>query len=355
MRSLPFCLVLAAAASQLGAADCDGGITRDPGFDLWCGDSLCAWKLERGDVRRVATWHASDAGVELIDSDTAIEQFTAVTSRDGHCLRFDLISDVAEDAQVELAVDIYGDGSVERTFPIATAHWQPVSYSFAVQPPFTGIRFEIAKRGPGHAVVARMRAFVRNDGCDGVPELTGGPAPLGALCSAAADCASATCAVVNFFGEQRCAGCDPSAPTCAAGHVCGLTEPGPAERSVPLACVAAGARALAEACFGDRECATGICAGGTCSTCRPDSACNGSVCSQAYPHGPYLCGAGNHLAPAGAACATSADCASALCRGAERLQCDDGRSCSSDASCPVDADLVPGPCTQVGIQGGRCD
>src|SRR5438105_10923360 len=78
------------AAGQLGATDCGGGITRDPGFDLWCGDALCAWKIERGDIRRAPTWHEADAGVELVMPDTAIEQFTPVNSLDGTCIRFDL-------------------------------------------------------------------------------------------------------------------------------------------------------------------------------------------------------------------------------------------------------------------------
>ena len=47
-------LFLAVVASQMGATKC-GQVLRDPGFDLWCGDELCAWKLERGEVKRVAT------------------------------------------------------------------------------------------------------------------------------------------------------------------------------------------------------------------------------------------------------------------------------------------------------------
>ena len=49
---LPTLFVLAAAVSQIGATDC-GNALNDPGFDLWCGDQLCDWKIERGSVSRV--------------------------------------------------------------------------------------------------------------------------------------------------------------------------------------------------------------------------------------------------------------------------------------------------------------
>ena len=37
------------------------------GFDAWCGDRLCHWTLEKGEIRRVSTWHAGDDGVELVE------------------------------------------------------------------------------------------------------------------------------------------------------------------------------------------------------------------------------------------------------------------------------------------------
>jgi hypothetical protein len=342
-------LVVALAASQAGASTCGGEITRDPGFDLWCGEALCAWKLERGEAVRAPTWHAGDAGVEL-RALGAIEQFTPVDDADGTCIRFDLIADVDETAQVELGVDIYGDGTVERTFPIARDPWRPQAFRFAVAPPFTGIRFELAQRGPGHAVIARMRAQVIADGCAGLPVLDGGPAPLGARCEVADDCASAQC-VDDFFGNGQCTGCSGAAP-CTGGEVCGYAEPGPPERRVPIDCVDAGARVIGEQCLIDAECGSGICTSGVCSTCGPRRGC--ASCAQAYPNGPSLCSPGAGQAASGAPCASDSDCASGACTGPPRRQCTDGRRCASDASCPVGADLVPGPCSAVGVQGGSC-
>lgn len=350
--------LLVLAASQLGATKCGGEVTRDPGFDLWCGDSLCAWKLERGAIRRAPTWHAEDAGVELVEPGTAIEQFSPVNSRDGTCIHFDLIADAAETAQAELSVDVYGDGSIERTYPIPAVHWKLAPYTFVVRAPFTGIRFEIAKRGPGHAVVARMRAVLVKEGCGGIEPIDGGPAPLGSLCKGKGDCASAICAAVDpFSGHGRCAGCDPFAPVCAAGDVCGLTEPGPSDRSVPIACVPEAARELGEQCLIDGECTTGMCSRGVCSTCDPDAdTCAGGIaCQSSYGEGPYLCGAGLRLGKPGEPCASASDCASRSCSGPARQQCFDGRACVTDFNCPVDFNLRPSPCVTVGVQGGSCD
>jgi hypothetical protein len=353
MRIASFCIVVIALA-QVGATDCDGGIIRDPGYDLWCGNSLCAWKLVRGRIDRAATWHDGDPGVLFIDLDTTIEQFTPVNSRDGSCIRFDLIANVDESAQLALDIDLYGDGTIERSFPLATTAWQPVSYRFAIEPPFTGIRFAFTMRNFGTAVLARMHANVIPDfECVGIEPIRGGPAPLGALCATATDCASQIC--VDAFFSSTCGACDPLAPTCAGGQICGLDDPGPPERGVPLACVAAGVRELNEGCYGDAECESGICQLGVCSTCRANAQCDsGQDCWQVYPHGASVCVPAFQTQARGEPCVSDFECSSGACVGKPRRQCFDGRSCTSDANCPVDGSLVPGHCLIVGVQGGTC-
>jgi len=357
-------VVVAAAGSQLGSTDC-GQVLRDPSFDLWCGDHLCAWKVERGQIAKVPTWNQGDPGVELDGSDVAIEQLSPVNNIDTQCIEFDLIADVDETAEVDLNIDVFGDGSVEHSERIPTSHWKPVSFLLPIQGTYSGIRFELAKHGSGRAVIAQVQAQT-SDQCGGLPAIVPAPAPDGAACSAPSGCRSGLCGAGTLFADQ-CVGCDGTGP-CGAGQVCGLGDPTSPVFGIPLECVAAGARQLGDNCYADAECATGICTAGACSTCRTDgTGCTaGQTCQAAWPqpasfmgfywHTPYLCNAGAHQGAAGAACASDDDCASANCAGPARQQCDDGRACATAADCPFGDHngLENGPCNTVGVQGGSC-
>ena len=356
MKQLSF-VVLGLAATQLGATDC-GQVLRDPGFDLWCGDDLCSWKVVRGDVRRAPTWHSSDAGVELVGPDAAISQLASVNSGDGTCLHFELVANIDEDAEAHLELDVFGDGSIDRMERLPAARWKPLSYNLLIKAPFQGIRFELSKRGAGRAVLGRIHAEISRDGCEGLPEIDGGPAPLGALCLEDAHCASGMCrvdpAVVLDF-PLRCVGCDPAAgaAACGAGLVCGLGEPRSPVRTTPVECVPAAGDELGERCLADGECASGLCTGFACSTCR-DTCQSGEPCSAAWPLGPSVCGPGTHRRGSGEPCATDADCASGACYGAVRRTCEDGRPCENPGDCPIESGLTFGECTTVGVTGGSC-
>ncbi len=350
--------LLIAAASQLGATDC-GQVLRDPGFDLWCGDKLCSWKLVRGDAKRVDTWHDGDSGVELVGDDAAIAQLSPVTSGDGTCIKFDLVANVDETAEARLGIDVFGDGSIELDERMPTSHWKPLSYKIRIAKPYTGVRFELSKRGPGTAVFAQIAAAIDND-CAGLPEIPAGPAPLGAYCQVDRDCASNRCKIVDDPGSvlgiaSRCVGCDTG--TCGTGEVCGLGDPVSPVRAVPYECVPVGADELGEQCATGAECASGICTGHACSTCEPTSAAcsSGETCAAAWPGGPFVCAPGGGRRASGEPCATDADCGSQHCNGAVRRECSDNRPCGSEINCPVESGLVPGACTTVGIQGGTCE
>lgn len=354
-------LVLGLAATQLGATDC-GQVLRDPGFDLWCGDQLCSWKVVRGDIARAPTWHASDAGVELVGEDAAIVQLAPVTSGDGTCVHFELVANIDDTAEAYLSLDVFGDGSYDRRERLPASRWKQLSYNLSIKPPFDGIRFELSKKGAGRAVLGRIHAeTTRIEDCEGLTPIDGGPAPLGGWCEEDAGCASGLCRLVPsgsapFGVAQRCVACDPApgAPACGAGLVCGLGEPRSPVRDVPIECVPAGGDELGELCLTNAECGGPICTDFVCSTCAINGCSGGEVCGHAWPSGPAVCAPGEHRRLSGQPCATDEDCASGTCNGALRRTCDDGRPCGNPGDCPAEHGLAPGDCTTVGVTGGTC-
>lgn len=368
--------------SQLGATEC-GQVLRDPGFDLWCGEELCAWKVTRGEIVRVPTWHEEDAGVELVGTDVAIQQLSPVDSGDGQCrdtpdggsectypddvcLEFSLLSAIDDDAVVDLNVDVFGDGTIDHTQRLPIGNWQRVAYKLVVRMPFAGIRFELAKSGKGSAKLANIGAELARN-CDGLPVIDPRPAPLGSPCDDNADCTSGLCTmsptVIPFpgagsflYGTKVCVACSAQ-QSCGGSDVCGTGDPLSAVHAVPAACVPAASKVLGEQCLSPDECSSGICQVGMCSACRAGSTCaNGKLCDQAWDTvpSPYVCGPGAGAAASGEPCVSHDDCASGSCLGEERSQCDDGRPCYSPAQCPFESGLKNGACTIVGIQGGVC-
>jgi hypothetical protein len=374
MRKTSFLFVVV-VASQMGATKC-GQVLRDPGFDLWCGEDLCAWKLERGEIKRVPTWHEGDAGVELVGLDVAIAQLTPVNSGDDTCIQFNLVANVDEDAEVYLNVDVQGDGTLEMQQRIPTSHWQPLTYNIRIQAPFDGIRFELTKKGTGSAVLANIGANTAKDQCVGLTELDPGPRRNGAQCDPTnpSQCGSGLCTgsltdVPSSTFGLACAGCDWENPNCGAGQTCGFGDAFSPLFAVPTQCVPLGEKELGEKCIRSEECASGGCwrlvgsAYGVCSTCFADNQCpSGQTCRSSWGEdiasiGPFVCGARQGNALSGAPCGNDADCASGHCNGTVRSECDDGRPCNSPADCPFghgDKALQNGACTTVGIQGGTC-
>lgn len=382
MRKLSSILFFGAVATQVGATNC-GEVLRDPGYDLWCGDELCAWKLERGEIKRVPTWHAGDSGVELVGTDTAISQLTPLDSADGHCrdladgtrrctypdnvcIEFTLLANIDANAVVDLNLDVFNNGTFEHTQRLPIAKWEPLAYRIVIGQPFAGVRFQLAKSGSGTAQLANIGARLA-DNCDGLPVIAPGLAPLGSPCSDASQCDSGICGLglspVPFPGvhgflapNHVCLGCDADHP-CSAGTVCGVGEARSPVRAQETACVPLGDKQLGESCFWADECATGFCTGGMCSTCGDSTDCSaGEACGEAWdtPFSPWVCAPNAHLRQTGEPCASHDDCASSMCIGEERSQCGDGRPCTTAAQCPFAEGLKNGSCTTVGIQGGIC-
>jgi hypothetical protein len=358
---LPSLLLVCAAATQLGNTDC-GQVLRDSGFDLWCGSGLCAWNVERGSIKKVATWNEGDPGVELVGDDVAIDQLAPVDSGDGSCLEFTLVANVDPSADVELNVDVFGDGSVEHTERIPAANWKPLTYDLPIAGVYRGIRFEITKTGAGKAQLANIGAQVIQNGCAGLTPIVPAPAPLGGACDQTmpATCASGICEVVadpgTWFGSTTaCSGCDPT-QGCGSGEVCGLHEATSPVYEPSHSCIAQGSKQLGERCDVAAECASNQCVTGVCSACTTSTSCS---CAASWTGGPYVCGATSHTAPSGAPCGTDADCASGSCQGTPRGECEvDNRPCATPADCEFgtgsNGPLANGACTIVGVQGGSC-
>lgn len=343
--------MVAIALACGGATQC-GQIIDDRGFDLWCGESLCTWVLEKGEIAPAATWHPGDRGVELLGDDTAISQMTPVEASDGTCVRFTLVADVAEDAEVRLQMDVFGDGSAETDERIPTSDWRKLTYLVRMPDDYSGVRFRLAKRGTGRAVLANIGAEIAGDAECTTPAVAVSR-PDGAFCAADADCASGQC--YEWPGEWKdvCGGCDAD-DDCPGGGLCTVGGPAPGWLAVPSACLPPGAHANGLRCLRDAECASGLCVAGVCGECREAADCGGAACLPATAVAPARCDRGRG---AGATCFTGGDCDSGVCSGAPLAGCDGrlDRVCDVDADCPgelADPDLHS--CATVGFAGGTC-
>ena len=138
----------------VGAAACETDLIDDPGFQLWCGEELCAWELEEGEIRKVPTWHTHDYGVDLVGAPVLLSQ---AALRSASCVRIEVTSRVEEDAMVTVEVDADSDGEVDWTVPVDSSdrfvgQVQDVELDLS----YEGV-FYLRKSGQGEAVVARLR------------------------------------------------------------------------------------------------------------------------------------------------------------------------------------------------------
>jgi hypothetical protein len=355
---IPSIIVRAALAATafalLGAPSC-GHVLEDEGFDLWCGDQLCNWELEDGDIAKVATWHEGDPGVELIGPSVAISQL-ADRWADGGCLRFEALADVDELAAVTLEIDFYDDGTVDYEARIPTSRWEPVSLLITEARWYYGARFRVRKLGNGRAALAQIE-ITTSDKCV-EPPVDLGPRLDGMQCNDELGCASGICSDATL---GICQGCD--AGGCGA-DVCGLTTGAPAFYTLHRACTAPASHVLGERCLGDQECASGVCAAGVCSACASADDCGaGEACVAAttteliFPF--RVCATDGQIA-SGGFCLGDDQCAGGSCSGSGELRvCQvDGRTCTDDSDCQA-IDLGSEPpdnlCVSLGVRDGRCD
>lgn len=364
-------LFLAAVyATQVGHNSCSGDLLHDSGFDLWCGESLCSWQVEKGEVRQAPTWHEADLGVELVGDEVVISQRADVSNV--NCVLFDLVADIDLDATVTLEMDLYDDGEVDFAEQLPTASWENLSYLVQMPERFQGIRFRLKKSGGGKAVLAQIRA--RDEAACGGAPLAQPIAPLGADCWGSGDglnllddaCASGSCVVAGALSAV-CSECAEAAD-CADGQACGVESRVESFLSPYRTCVPAASRGLGERCAGDDECATGVCCEWTCSdccaadgrTCADGAACEPDGGGDGWVAPAAQCDPGGGTRASGAACLVDADCASGRCRGDGPLTVclADGRLCDVDPDCPPDGSQEEdefGTCAEIGVTRATCD
>jgi hypothetical protein len=274
MKRLASLVLIACASLVLGAKGCDGDILSDPTFHTWCGDSLCAWKVEEGHVARAPTWHENDVGVSLVDTPTAISQTVTDTPK---CILFTTIADVDPAAQVVLQLDFNADGSIDDEQPIAATGFASSRNQITAPLYYTGIRFVIRKKGQGRAVLAQIRAQTV-DNCSS-PPLKLHDLSLGSVCApgdGSQECASSVCC------QGLCADCcgDIDAD---GGIVPGTTQgcgdagdgcmrratgirPGALTQTIPFQCSPGQrTRGAQQECLADDDCQSGTCVGASSS------------------------------------------------------------------------------------------
>lgn len=357
-------IIVCAAALALPGYKC-GNVLEDNGFDLWCGERLCAWELEEGDAVRAPTWHGRDYGVELIGDRAAISQLVKQDSRSLPCLRFELIADVEQSTQVTIELDFFDDGVVDHVQAVPTSDWALLTYPLTMPESYQGVRVRLRKDGPGRAVLADIAA-IDTDECTGAP-IEVASRPKGAWCSTELPCDSGICrdgVTGSSMVCSQCAGDDD----CLEGQICGVAQWVPGHLDPYRSCVDPGQLALGQLCSRDSECATGVCCDQACSTCCGTGDCDGAACTQREGEGaleywfaaPHQCEPGAGTGPAGTSCLDGSDCASGGCTGGGPLTVClmDSRACTTDADCPPDlADWVgeDGGCVEVGTEGGVCE
>ncbi len=137
-----------------GAATCESDLIDDVGFQLWCGERLCSWDLEEGEVLKVSTWHNHDYGVELVGSPVLLSH---QGSGSASSVLFEVVSKVEPGAMVTVELDEDGDGGVDWVTPIPPSD-DFVSRTWSSESSVRGPVFYVRKSGEGQAVIARLRA-----------------------------------------------------------------------------------------------------------------------------------------------------------------------------------------------------
>lgn len=194
MNRLPaMMLALSAMTLLMGNTSCEEPLNDDPFFDVWCGDALCSWSVEEGEIKRVATWRSGDDGVALVGPEVSLSQ---VSEKRFDCFEFDLLTDIDPATTVLLEMDFQDDGSVEYSQPIDGKGWKRLEYRITPPDWYSSVRIRVRKLTEGRAVLGRIHV-TRGGGCVTEP-LELNDRPEGASCESGDQCLSGTCMPVQI-------------------------------------------------------------------------------------------------------------------------------------------------------------
>ena len=358
--------IAACALLVLGGFNDDVGcgpppLTKDPGFDIWCGKKLCAWSVSKGKIKRVPTWHRSEYGVELDGDPVVLSQLLVTAAR---CLQLNLQADKDDGVSLHLELDFMDDGTSEYNHALTSDDFTPVGYKVTSPTWYKKVRVIVRKQGAGRAVLTNLR-IASAGGCSG-PPLTMNDRPLGAGCDTGSQCKNGHCPLLSYksiFAKTNsprvCSACANDSH-CKAGQACGVD--GAPTYDVALKCVSVGSRSLGERCESDAECATEVCCKGACSQCCQGKGCSSSTaCKQRqewisqgesnYLPLPWQCSPGQGVGQAKAPCIHDDDCQSYTCQSTGELKIClmDGRRCQTDEDCPGKL-----WCWKMGLDKGQC-
>jgi hypothetical protein len=284
-------LVLVTLGAGALATGCDDIVT-DPNFHTWCGDQLCSWKLDSGKIQRAPTWHPKDYGVELLDSTDAshVTSISQVSDTTATCLELSTVADVAPEAQVSIGFDFNDDGSVDREQTIASVGFTEQKFQVTAPLAYDHVRFVIAKKGTGRAVLAQMEVKSVSN-CTAAPVVPHAE-HLGTKCSeqnggdecSSGVCSQGLCAECSGTSPLGVAGC-PNNGTCAARIVPSTVGDGVTSKALPLQCdPGKGKHAAGTECLLGDDCTSGVCTGTVWSAL--DLGKSFAPCPGSFPFGP---------------------------------------------------------------------
>jgi hypothetical protein len=360
MNRLVLLLLTLASFTLFSGFTCGPPVNQDTGFDMWCGNDLCAWEVPEGAIRRVPTWHRSDYGVSLEGERVTLTQLVVTNAGQGRCFRADMQVDRDGSVQLRFAVDFDDDGTPELDQPVTGSRFVPAVFPVVTTAWFDSVRFTITKIGTGRAVLARVR--IDRDDC---PEIELTDRPEGAACDSPEQCKTGLCHPVPQWREDigdhlvdACSSCEDG--DCSAGEVCDIAAS--PNGMLYQGCSETGQLELGNRCLHAEACASGVCCQGVCSQCCHDADCpHAEACrtrdwrtlgdDYEFQMLPWQCAPGAGEGVTGAPCLLDDDCASGACRGEGELShCFlDGRICQQDEDCPI-----WNACLTVGVAGGSC-